>query len=240
MKTADLNFLESSDVTLSAGTAHADYPLYRLYDRHIGRDFMTTAAETTEVKIDQGGAAPFSADTLIIPAGHNLDGMTLDIKHSDDDAVYTPAVPQWVQSGSGVIDRSWTSVSKRYWKFIITNPSVAPRFAELFLTEAWTWLREPAKPQGPVEDLLNMENTVTSGGQDRFIVNGPARRQRVYRVLRAPEAQKQAKLKMDRTRPFWLHDGTEWIYGKLRSPLNMTMVAYQRYSYLFDFLEVLP
>jgi hypothetical protein len=238
MKTADLNLLESSTVTLTAGTAHADYPLYRLHDRHIGRDFMSTAAETTEVKIDQG-AELFWASQLIIPAGHNLDGMTLDIMHSDDDALYTPAVSQWT-GAAGVIEKSWTAVGARYWKFVITNPSVAPRFAELFLTEAWTWLRGPSKPQGPLEDLLNVENAVTSGGQDRFIVHGPARRQRVYRVLRAPEAQKEAKLKMDLTRPFWLHDGTEWIYGKLRSPLNMTMVSHERYTYLFDFLEVLP
>ena len=151
IKCAYKNILESSAVSLAAGTEDSVYPLYRLYDRDIGRIFKTTAAETIEVKVDQGPTGNLAADRLLIPSGHNLDGMALDIKYSDNDADYYDATTQWGQPGTGLINKSWDSATHRYWKFIMTSPVAVPEMPELFLTQTYAWEKDPARPAGPLD-----------------------------------------------------------------------------------------
>ncbi len=394
MKHAHLNILESSIVSLSAGTEDSDFPLYRLYDRNVGRLFKPTAAETIEIKItpnelinpgletgDFTGWAPVNSaidsttfrsgaysarliasgsaidgarqdvpvdptkvrevqcygrvgsyvagtyqinilqmdsdlnyitgtaltlvtlsansgfvfggttigpsgsgaahtfapgaayirkqhkwsgagsegvgwmddvvimkdialDRLLIPAGHNLGGMTLDIKYSDDDITYTPAVAQFT-APDGVIDKSWTGLTKPFWKFIITSPSRVPEIPELFLTATYEWARNPSRPAGDLDEKFNVESALTAGGQDRFLVMGDSKRQRSYKVPRMPEAMRDALLALNDAwkgaHPFWLHDHTgEWIYGKLARPMDVQEVAQGSSSLTFDFREVLP
>lgn len=243
LKTAYENVLETSNVTLSAGAEAPGYPLYRLYDRNIGRMFRPASAVTVEVKVDQGASDNLAVDRLLIPAGHNLAGMTLDIKYSDDDAAYIEAVPQWT-GAEGLIERSWSPATHRYWKFIITDPPAVPEMAELFLTRAFSWKRDPARPSGPFDQLFNVENDQTAGGQDRFLVHGQPKRQRLYHVPRCGEAQKESVLALydgyGGYKPFWLYDHEgNWIYGRLRGPLDLREEAYQRYSFDFHFIEVL-
>jgi hypothetical protein len=240
------NILEASSVSLSAGAEDPGYPLYRLYDRNIGRMFKAASAVTTEIKIDRGGTAtPSPVDRLIIPSGHNLGGMTLDIKYSDDDAVYTPAVSQWVQADSGLIVKSWAAATRRYWKFVVTAPSAAPQIPELFLTSTYEWERPPSRPCGFLDKVFNVERTTTAGGQDRFLVHGDPKRQREYSVPRCGETQKQNILALNDCwagcAPFFLcdHEGV-WIFGGLKGPIDLKEVAYRTYGFEFDFMEVLP
>jgi len=242
--TAHMNILESSVVSLSAGTEDPGFPVYRLHDRNIGRVFKPTAAETIEIKVDQGASGIKAIDRLLIPSDHSLDGLTLDIKHSDDDALYTPAVAQWA-GASGVIDRSWAHAAHRYWKFIITTPGSIPGIPELFMSSSYEWPKGPARPAGPLDRMHNVSNELTSSGKDRFLVHGSPKAQRRYRLPRCGESQKDAMLELDDSwagaKPFWLYDHTgQWIYGKLEAPLDITEVAYQSYSVVFSFLEVLP
>lgn len=243
------NILETSTVTLSASAENPNYPLYRLYDRDIGKLFKITATETMEVKIDQGTSDNLACDRLLIPAGHNLDGMTLDIKWSDNDSAYTAAVTQWVQSGSGLINKNWSSITHRYWKFIITTPASIPQFMELFLTQSYQWEQNPQIPWGPFDDEFNVENEVTSDGHDRFQTHGNPKKQRVYSVYKCEDAQKTNIISLNDTwagaKPFWLsdHDGV-WFYGKLRNSISIKEEDENEaggvYSFDFDFLEVLP
>ncbi len=245
VKTAHANILEASTVTLTAGSADPDYPLARLWDRNPARLFRADSAATLEIKVDQGGTPPYlSADTLMIPSGHNLDGMTLDIKHSGDDISYTPAVSQWVQSGGGLITKSWTPVAARYWKFIVTSPSAAPELSELFLTATIEWLKNPSRPAGRLERVFNVAHTSTASGADRFLVHGLPRRRRSYSLPAIDETQKEALLELNETwagvKPFWLsdHEGA-WIFGRLDSPLEVMEEAHQRFSARFEFVEVI-
>jgi hypothetical protein len=244
IRTAHLNILESSTVSLSAGFEDPAHPLWRLHDRDVGRPFKAASAATLEVKVEQE-AEPRAVDRLLIPTGHGLHGMTLDVMHSDDDAVYVPAVPQWTQIGPGLIDRSWSAITRRWWKFIVTSPSSAPEFPELFLTATSEWTRNPERPAGPLEDTANVESLETAGGQERFLLHGPGRRQCVYRVPRAPQTMKDQVESLNASwgqgKPFWLgdHEGT-WLFGRLRSPLHLQEVDYRTYSFAFDFLEVRP
>ncbi len=242
--TAHKNILENSTVTLSSGTAEAMFPLSRLWDRNIGRVFKPTSAETIEVLIDQGGTDPLlSVDTLFIPQGHNLDGMTLNIMHSDDDISYTPAVAQWTQSGSVLIAKSWSAVSARYWKFIITSPASVPEISELFLTARYEWPQNPARPAGRLDRIFNVAQHSTTSGQDRFLVHGPPRKMRSYTLPSIGEAQKDALVSLNETwagfSPFWLrdHEGT-WIYGRLTSSLEIVEVGFERYLARMEFMEV--
>lgn len=244
IKTAWMNALETSTVSLSAGTEDSGFPFYRLYDRNTGRSFRSTTAETIEIKIDQGGtAAPKPIDRLIIPSGHSLEGMTLDIKHSDDDAVYTPAVTQWTATGS-LITKSWSAIARRYWKFIITSPTSVPGLAELFLTSTYEWDKEPASPAWPSEKEFNVEHALTSGGQNRFLIHGEPKRRRAFHIERLSTTQRDEISALsdglNGALPFWLLDHEdEWIYGRLASPIKLVEIAYQTYSFDFDFLEVL-
>jgi len=243
MKSCYINILDTSTVSLSAGAEDPSYPLYRIYDRDVGRPFKASAAATLEIKIDQG-PYPDSVDRLLIPSGHNLNGMTLGIKHSDDDLTYSDAVTQWVQSGTGLIEKSWNQTTARYWKFIITAPASIPGMAELFLTGTYEWQRLPARPAGPFEDVFNAESDASANGMERFLIHGNPKRQRVYRMANAGSVQKANILDLNSAwqgaKPFWLedHEGN-WIYGKLRKPIELKEEGYGRYSFEFDFLEVL-
>lgn len=249
IKCAYINILETSTVSLSAGTEDASCPLYRTYDRNIGRVFKTTAAVTTEIKVVQPAGDIKEIDRLLIPLGHNLDGETLDIKYSDNDADWTSAagdpVGSWVQSGSGLIDVAFTAATHRYWKFIITSPAAIPELPELFLTKTYEWERDPERPTGAFEDTHNVEHFTLSGGRDVFLEHGLPKQRQGYHMPRCGEAQKDNVLALNTAwagkNPFWLFDHTgKWIFGHLQKPLDITEVAFQTYSFDFNFIQVLP
>lgn len=242
--TAYRNLLESATVTLTAGTEDISYPLYRLYDRHIGRPFKTTAAVTTDIRIDQGAAGSTAIDRLLIPAGHNLAGAKLDILHSTDNITYTAAVTQWT-AAAGVIDKAWSPLTKRYWKFRITTPAATPSIPELFLTSSYAWERQPVRPTSPMDTEFNAISETTSSGAERFLIMGLPRRKRVYGVPRFGAAmQAQMRALYDAwagAYPFWLcdHEGS-WIYGALSAPMQLVEHGPGIYGGTVEFIEVLP
>lgn len=238
------NILETGTVTLTAGTAHASFPLVRLYDRGIGRLFKITAAVTLEVRVDQGASGNIAIDRMIIPAGHNLDGMTCDIQHSPDGSVWTDAVTQWVQSGSGLLDKVWSSLTKRYWRFKITTPASAPQFHELFFGPTFSFAYDPEF--GWVDDVdWNVENRVTSGGQDRFCKYGDEKEVREY-ILDLLDNTEKANIKALRdacagTKPLWIYDMTgQWLYMKLDKPTAFPNIEPNLWKSTLALKEVLP
>lgn len=253
--TAVKNILETSTVMLGTGTPNADYPISRLYDRNVGRIYtaepvaLSSGEEELIIKIDQGATSILAVDRLLIPAGHNFDGWDISIEHSADDITYTPAVTGWEQSGSALINKSFTSIIKQYWKLTITSPGNSsdpdPQFMELFLTQTYEWERNPGTPSGPIDDVFNVENKQTSGGQDRFIEHGDKRRPRDYSLAAVGQAQIDNIISFNDDwagkKPFWLADiDSAWIYGKLRRPLSIRQIKDDLYSFRFDFIEVLP
>ncbi|HDH51212.1 MAG TPA: hypothetical protein ENH31_00310 [Nitrospirae bacterium] len=248
VKCCAINILETSSVSLSAGTEDPDYPLYRLYDRDIGKLHKITAAVTMEVKIDQGSTGNLAIDRLLIPAGHNLDGMTLDFEYSDDDAAYTPGVTQWVQSGNGLIDKAPVLSTHRYWLFRVNSPSSIPEIPELFLTLSKEWIQNPSLPWDPLDDEFNVEHDQTAGGQDRFLIHGDPKKQRNYAGYKVEDTQKDDILEINNAwagaKPFFLcdHNGV-WIYGMLTQRIMMRQEDEHEsgglYSFDFPFREVL-
>lgn len=228
IKCCSKNILETSSVNLSTGTEDSDYPLYRLYDRDIGKIFKITAAVTMEVRVNQGASGNIAIDRLLIPAGHNLTGMTLDWQYSDDDISYTPAVTQWTQGDNALIDKSLTSANHQYWKFIVTSPAAIPQIHEIFMSPTYTWEQEPGLPLQAFVPYFNVENHTTAGGYDRFLIHGDEKKLRLYNVIYCNETQKTNILSLNDdwagAKPFYLcdHNGV-WIYSKLTEPVTMSL-----------------
>lgn len=243
IRTAHINLLEGSTVSLALGTEDAACPLYRLYDRDTLKPFKGTLVETVEILVDQGSQEIEKADTLIIASGHNLDGVSLALKHSDDNIVYNDALAPWTGT-AGVMALGFAEVVKRYFKLVITSPASAPSLTEVFITKDCLWERLPSRPSGLMEDAHSVTRMDGSGGSTRSLVLGPPRRRRSYSVSRMPLAMKDEMLSLWRTwgkgKGFWLmdHEGS-WIYGGLEAGLDMREVAHESYSMGFQFREAL-
>ena len=395
---------ETGTTTLSDGAADADFPLYRVYDRNIGRPFKGSAAVTTTIKVDQGASGTQAIDRLIVPDGHNLSGELCHLQYSDDDSFYVDAArliasagqinidltdpPELVPNGgfetgdftgwaaqsatastdeayAGIysakldvtgaaitgplLDDLWIDVlevytvqyrynvtaisagfwnfrvryvqsngtlisqnvrpnvsaatagwihdsftigpsgsgadfsypaltagielqvqtggtptltaylddvsvklttaptghTKRYWKFSVLSPSAAPEIAELFLTDTYTWARQPARPAGSLDDIINVQREGTVSGQDRFIQHGPTKMQRRYELRHIGESQKTEMVSLWESfgggKPFYLKDHTgNWTLVRIASQPDIREKVHQGYDATFEFIEVLP
>lgn len=242
ISTAHLNLFEIGTTTLSAGTETTGYPVYRVHDRDQGRLFVATTAETTIVHVDQGAAGAQAVDRLIISSGHNLAGVTLDIEWSDDDAAWTAATTQWT-GAAGDINKSWTAITHRYWKFTATSPAAAVQIGEIFLTETTTWARNPSRPGGPQELLHNVTVAITAEGRVRFEVNGPSLRQRNYTLQNISSTQRTQYEALwtayAGSKPFWLYDHeANWIFGRFVAQPQIAEVNAGVFNATMAFLEV--
>jgi hypothetical protein len=244
------NLLETSTISLTTGTAEAAFPLFRLRDRFNDDIFKTTAAETTTVHIDQGADNNIAADRLFIPAGHNLGGTpppgeTLKIQYSDNNADWFDAVAPWVQSGDELINKSWTSITHRYWRFIVDSPAVKPEFSELFLTQTYTLERDFNQATGNLDDIFNSQNVITAAGHDRFVIRGIRRRQFNYRKDHGVTEAMRTSIETFNENwagayPFWFEAETDlWVFGKLTTRINLQEKTENIYRIEFNFLEVL-
>jgi hypothetical protein len=244
IKNAYINILETSSVSLSTGSASTSYPLYRIYDRDIGRLFKAGSSATLEILINQGTAGT-AVDRMLIPPGHNLQGMALSLQNSTNNSTFA-TVYSCTQADTALISATFATNIMQYWKLAITSPATAPQIPELFLTRDYAWESDPhLYSVGSLEDVFNVENDVVAGGQDRFLVFGNPKKQRNYKVVGADSTQETNIVALNNAwggyKPFWLFDHTSaWIYGKLVSPLNLKIDDMNIYSFDFNFLEVLP
>ncbi len=244
MKCAYINILETSSVSISTGSASTSYPIYRLYDRDIGKLFKAVSSATLEILVDQGIAGTV-VDRMLIPPGHNLSGMVLSLQSSTNGSTFA-TVYSCTQADTALINATFATDIKQYWKLAITSPTTVPQIPELFLTRDYNWESDPhLYGIGSLENVFNVKNDVTAGGQDRFLVFGNPKKQRNYKVVGVDSTQKNSIQTFNdawaNCKPFWLCDHTsEWIYGKLVSPLNLKIDDMNIYSFDFNFLEVLP
>jgi hypothetical protein len=250
IKTCYLNILENSTVSLDAGTAEALYPLYRLHDRLVGRIFKSTAAETITVRVDQGSESDdwLAVDSLLIASGHNLYAdptpANIAVDWSDNGSAWTPALTATAVSGTGVIYHTWTSSTHRYWRVVITSPPAAVEITELFLTQTYTFEKNPTQKVNALESQFNVRNEVDASGGDRFIQMGVKKERRNYRIELARAAQEaNAEALNDEWggyKPFFLYDHNDtWLYGKLNAPMNIEFMSATTYGFNFDFVEVI-
>ena len=189
IKIAYRNILENSTVTTT--NENASFPKYRLSDRDIGKLFKFSAASNpSRITIDQGAATQYPASRLFIPAGHNLNGLTVTLQYSTDNfAADNHDAVQWAQAGAGLIDKAFTEQTKRYWRLNIAAPGAPCELAEMFLTKPYEFPRNPSWGFG-TGNRLNVLRDETLSGKVRLIKNGAPRKERTYDLTRIQSAQK--------------------------------------------------
>lgn len=245
------NILEDGTLTIETGTENANFPKEFLHNRGIQRiSRVAVVGGIVDYRIDQS-AAPVAVQALIIPAGHTLDGVTLDWQYSGNDFAGgddNNAVSQWVQSGSGQIVRvAPAAITDDYWRLYA---SAAPSsttdldIAEIFMGGVYNWETVSLLPIPRLDPEHNTEHRVSSGGDDRAIKRGGSKIPRFYTVV-ADETQRASieafNAEWDGYKFFYLqdHEGT-WIFGRLRAPLMLEKIdTLGNYRYNFDFIEVL-
>jgi hypothetical protein len=138
-----VNRLEVGTVTVTG--ALTDRPKTRLYDRDTGvvwEDNATTG--TRRITLDQG-ASPLSIDSVVVAAGHNLAGLTVDVEHDDNVGFSTPtSLGSLAVSGTTAFKITGTASSERYWRLNIPSPSAAPKIAEAFFSSSVTFAFAPS------------------------------------------------------------------------------------------------
>lgn len=134
-----VNRLENSLVTVSGSAL--DRPASRLSDRFIGPEWEDSVAGTRIIKWDQG-SAPGLIDAVLLPAGHNLSGVSLQVDSSTDNVAWTSKGT--LTPASLAAQRiPCTPFTTRYGRLqMIACPS-APRLAELFASSGVTFSQPP-------------------------------------------------------------------------------------------------
>jgi hypothetical protein len=237
------NIMETGTVSLTAGTAHADYPLARLYDRNISDLFKTTAAVTTEIQVDQGASGNIAIDTCIIAGGHNLDGETIDIQHSPNGSVWTDATTQFTGT-AGTIIKTLTGGTKRYWRVKITNPSAAVEIPEIFFTPAYTWEAEPSYPLERLQENFNVNKVTDLKGENYYLKLGESKRVRRYTIELVLTAQKDNFLDLRADwagyKPFYItdHEGS-LIFVEFDNEENVSSSKQDLFQIDMNLVEVL-
>jgi len=242
IKVAYLNILGIS--LLAVSSENTSFPKYRLYDRDIGKLFKGTAfASPFVIYVDQEATTIYEIDRLIIPVGHNLNGLACSLRYSTDafsgddhEAV------GWTQGDALLIDKTFTAQTKRYWKLNVTAPATIVELPEMFLSKIYTFERNPSYGS-KVGKKKNISRNETQSGRVRRIKLGGPRLSVVYDLL-ILTAQKTSFEAWDAAT-----EGTEYFYVwdengipyfmELLNDLDFTYKANGIWNAHLELLEVL-
>lgn len=240
IKVAYRNILENSTVLVT--TEDTSFPKYRLYDRDIGKLFKATAyASPFGFDIDQGASPIYEIDRLVIPVGHNLNGLDCTLWYSSDDISYYTAVT-WVQGDALIIDKSFTAQTKRYWVFNIVAPATIVQMPEFFLSKTYTFERNPSYGS-KVGKQKNISRNETQSGRVRRIKWGEPRLSALYDllILTAQKTSLEAwDVATEGTKYFYVWDESGYPYFmELLNDLNFSYRANGIWNVSLELLEVL-
>ncbi len=199
-------------ITTSVAAA-AGFPVTRLHDDMIQPKFkFSTSAANHHVTVDvrnltfESGSKNF--DNLIIPAGHNLAGASLEIRRSSEPATWPGTlVHSWTQSGNGVIFRLFASVSDDHYRLqIVTSGQF--EFSELIFSVRSSLVLGPTPAFSDVDEPNFGEQRMFSGEVYRN-TRGDSRR-RISIVWDRLDSTAQARLDdlseatVQGTKTFWI------------------------------------
>jgi hypothetical protein len=192
-------------------TEDASFPKYRLYDRDIGKLSKGTAfANPFQIVIDQGPVISYPVSRIIIPVGHNFNGLACSVYYSTDNFVVDSHVAaSWSQADALLIDKSFTVMTKRYWAFWIAAPATIVELSEVFLGQAYTFAVNPVygARQGRKRNVQSDESTA---GYSRSVKRGELRRVRTYEMQNMEQAQETEfeawETLCEGIKPFYIED----------------------------------
>lgn len=171
----------ASAITLSPGSADADFPVDNLIDDRAGTLFKWSASQVSpEIRVDLGASFDTGIDRLIIPSNHNVE--TLMVEQADDvgfttnletlhasDASPTPGTLY----DSGLFD---TQASDR--RFIRVHMLTTALFSlpQIFLTKIATLVVGPNLGEAIDEHRANFSRQEQPSGQSPTVQLGPQQR----------------------------------------------------------------
>jgi hypothetical protein len=175
------NILENSTITAAE---NASFPKYRLYDRDIGKLFKAAAfASPFYIKANQGATTIYEVDRLVIPVGHNLNGLACSLRYSTDDfSSDDHEAVGWTQGDALLIDKTFTAATKQYWKLNVTAPATIVEMPEMFLSKIYTFDRNPGWGS-TVEKQKNIKRDETQSGKMRRVKFGEPRLSAIYDLV---------------------------------------------------------
>ena len=232
------NILENSTVTVT--TENASYPKYRLYDRAIGKYFKGTAP-ANPFSIVVGQSPVYEVNSLVIPVGHNFNGLVMYLYHSPNGSSWTEAT-HWTQGDANLIYKTFSAETKVYWKLEIYAPATIVQLTEMFLTKAYTFAKNPSYT-GNIAIRRNILRDQTQAGLSRTVKLGELKRARRYTVLvettQKTEFQNWENL-CQGFKPFYIidHEGTA-IFMENQVEMEFTFIAPLYWNCNLDLLEVL-
>ena len=126
-----VNALAPPSVVTTTGAA-AGFPAARLYDGDPGLLWRDTVAGTRDVTVDCG--APRTINTVIVGAGHNLAGLTVEVLSGASAGGVTSRTTFTAGVSTVPHRQTFTAATDRWWVVRITSPSLAPAVPELVLS----------------------------------------------------------------------------------------------------------
>lgn len=241
IKIAYRNILENSTVLVT--TENTSFPKYRLYDRDIGKLFKGTAfASPFGIWIDQGATTIYEVDRLIIPAGHNLNGLVCSLVYSIDNWGTHDHSVDWTQGDALLIDKTFIAQTKRYWSLQFTAPATIVELSEMFLSKTYTFERNPSYGS-KVGKKKNIQRDETQSGRVRRIKLGEPKLSVIYDllILTAQKNNFEAwDITTEGTKCFyvWDENGTPY-FMELLNDLDFTYRANGIWNAHLELLEVL-
>jgi len=201
------NILENS--TIAVTTENTSFPKYRLCDRDIGKLFKGTAfANPFSIMVNQGATLIYEVNRLLIPVGHNFNGLALALYYSTNAVDWYLSV-SWTQADALLIDKTFTAQTKQYWQLNIYAPATIVELPEMFLGKSYTFLMNPllGARQGR---RRNVQSDETRSGIDRDVKFGELRRFRNYELKDMDQSQETELEAMETlcegVKPIWLED----------------------------------
>lgn len=176
------NILETGTVTSTDEST--SFPLYRTYDRDIGKLFkFNSHGANLWIKVNQTPTI-YAVDRLIIPAGHTLNGLNCKLQYSTTGAYGGEEVNalSWAQADALIINKTFSTQTKQYWRFLITSdPAAAPELPELYLTSSYSLVQNPSPgaSEGYQNNVLREE---ALSGRVRRVKFGEPRKIRNYHL----------------------------------------------------------
>lgn len=218
-----VNYVEGGLITPTG--VEAGFGVERLWDRFQRLECRDSAtASPRRYTLDRGAGVTGTIDTLILGAGHNLAGLTVEVESSPD------GLAPWTLRGTGaaiagIYRLALTAFDTRYARLNVLSPGVPPILTEWWLTKGFTitgddgYLSEQSFADGAVPQSSEQE---TQSGVVLTAILGPTRWRASYLFSQLTPVNYAAFDTLWRTnllggaRPFYLEDAGDAAAGTLR------------------------
>lgn len=131
----------TKDSILTPNSENVNYPATNILDSRLSRHFRTVAATTTATIVFDAGSA-VTVDSISI-ANHNISSgvSTFKIQGNATDAWGAPSVDEDLTRVAGIITKSFTGGSYRYWRLHIIdagNTDTYIKLGRVYLADSYT------------------------------------------------------------------------------------------------------